>query len=124
MDSVFLLHLSRITVIFLPVPVFLAIAVPTIGPFINLIGALCFSLLGLIIPVFIEFVTYWDVGFGSFNWIVWKNILVLIFGVLALVFGSATSIKGIAALYAPQGPVADGFNKTLENLSSYNTTSV
>ncbi|CAH0765622.1 unnamed protein product [Bemisia tabaci] len=104
--------------------VFLAIAVPTIGPFINLIGALCFSLLGLIIPVFIEFVTYWDVGFGSFNWIVWKNILVLIFGVLALVFGSATSIKGIAALYAPQGPVADGFNKTLENLSSYNTTSV
>ncbi|XP_039285974.1 proton-coupled amino acid transporter-like protein pathetic [Nilaparvata lugens] len=75
--------------------VLLAVAVPTIGPFLGLIGALCFSLLGLIIPVFIEFVTYWEKGFGPGNWIVWKNILVLICGFLALVFGSYTSLLEI-----------------------------
>lgn len=31
--------------------VLLAVAVPTIGPFIGLIGAFCFSILGLIVPV-------------------------------------------------------------------------
>ncbi|KAI5734855.1 hypothetical protein M8J77_011261 [Diaphorina citri] len=79
----------------------LAVAVPTIGPFLGLIGAFCFSLLGLIFPVLIEFVTYWDVGFGPGNWRVWKNILVLIFGVLALVFGTQTSIGDIMRAYMP-----------------------
>lgn len=32
----------------------LAVAVPTISPFIGLIGAFCFSILGLLIPVTIE----------------------------------------------------------------------
>ncbi|XP_075229259.1 solute carrier family 36 member pathetic [Lycorma delicatula] len=88
--------------------VLLAVAVPTIGPFISLIGALCFSFLGLIIPVFIEFVTFWDVGFGSCNWIVWKNILVLIFGVLALIFGSYTSILQIIKEYSPSESIEEG----------------
>ncbi|EFN70451.1 Proton-coupled amino acid transporter 4 [Camponotus floridanus] len=52
----------------------LAIAVPSIEPFIGLIGAFCFSILGLLIPVFIETVTYWDVGFGPGNWVALKNI--------------------------------------------------
>ena len=39
--------------------VLLAVAVPTISPFIALIGAFCFSILGLLIPVFIEMITYW-----------------------------------------------------------------
>jgi len=42
----------------------LAVAVPTIGPFIGLIGALCFSILGLICPAVIEIVTFWDDGLG------------------------------------------------------------
>lgn len=79
----------------------LAIAVPTIGPFIGLIGAFAFSLLGLIFPILIEIVTYWDVGFGAGNWRIWKNILVLIFGVLALIFGSQTSIADIIKAYSP-----------------------
>lgn len=39
--------------------VLLAVAVPTISPFIGLIGAFCFSILGLLIPVFIEMITFW-----------------------------------------------------------------
>lgn len=97
----------------------LAVAVPTIGPFIGLIGAFCFSLLGLIIPIFIETVTYWDVGFGPCNWVVFKNIILFIFGVLSLVFGSYTSILDIVSIYSPAETnstagynVTNGFNTT------------
>ena len=88
--------------------VLLAVAVPTIGPFIALIGALCFSFLGLIIPLLIEIVTYWDVGFGPCNWVIIKNIFLFIFGVLALIFGSYTSIVDIVKLYVPQDEVLNG----------------
>lgn len=79
--------------------VLLAVAVPTIEPFIGLIGAFCFSILGLLVPVLIEVVTYWEQGFGKFNWIVWKNILVCFFGGIALVFGSKNAIESIIKLY-------------------------
>lgn len=80
----------------------LAIAVPTISPFIGLIGAFCFSTLGLIVPVFVETVTFWDRGFGKFNWVIWKNVVVFFFGIIALVFGSKSAIEEIIALYLPQ----------------------
>lgn len=79
--------------------VLLAVAVPTIGPFIGLIGAFCFSILGLLIPILIEMVTYWDQGFGKYNWVIWKNILVCFFGIIALIFGSKSSIEDIIKLY-------------------------
>lgn len=80
--------------------VLLAVAVPTISPFIGLIGAFCFSILGLIIPVMIEMVTYWEEGFGKFYWVIWKNVIVLGFGVIALIFGSKTSIEEIIKIYS------------------------
>lgn len=76
-----------------------AIAVPTIGPFIGLIGALCFSILGLLIPIFIEIVTFWDKGFGKYNWKIYKNIIVILTGVLALIFGSKSAIADIIDMY-------------------------
>ncbi|XP_052892321.1 proton-coupled amino acid transporter-like protein pathetic [Anopheles moucheti] len=79
--------------------VLLAVAVPTISPFIGLIGAFCFSILGLLIPIVIEMVTYWEEGFGPGNWIVWKNVVVFVFGIVALVFGSKNAIEEILALY-------------------------
>lgn len=96
--------------------VLLAILVPTIAPFIGLIGAFCFSILGLLVPVChfskkkitfhnfiftiyfqvaIEMVTYWDEGFGKWNWMVYKNIVVVAFGLLALVFGSKSALEEI-----------------------------
>ncbi|CAG9809251.1 unnamed protein product [Chironomus riparius] len=83
--------------------VLLAVAVPTIGPFVGLLGAFCFSILGLLVPVFIEMVTYWEQGFGKFNWIIWKNVIVCIFGVLALIFGSKDAIADIVKLYSNNG---------------------
>ncbi|KAK0180804.1 hypothetical protein PV327_003149 [Microctonus hyperodae] len=75
--------------------VLIAIAVPTIAPLIGLIGAFCFSILGLLAPVGIEMVVLWDVGFGRFNWIVIKNILITIFGIFALIFGSRCALYDI-----------------------------
>jgi proton-coupled amino acid transporter len=80
--------------------VLLAVAVPTIGPFVGLLGAFCFSILGLLVPVFIEMVTYWDQGFGKYNYIIWKNIIVCLFGLLALYFGSKEAIIDIMKVYA------------------------
>lgn len=56
--------------------------------------------------VAIEFVTYWDSGFGPCNWIILKNIVVCLFGVFALVFGSKDAINGIITLYSPQSETA------------------
>lgn len=79
--------------------VLLAVAVPTVGPFVGLIGAFCFSILGLLVPVLLETVVFWDAGFGKFHWKVWKNIVVVIFGIIALIFGSMSSINEIIDMY-------------------------
>jgi len=83
------------------ISVAIAIAVPTITPFVALIGAFCFSILGLLVPVFIEVVTFWDKGFGKFNWRLWKNVIVVIAGLAALIFGSKSAIEDIIKEYSP-----------------------
>ncbi|XP_066602503.1 proton-coupled amino acid transporter-like protein pathetic isoform X2 [Prorops nasuta] len=74
-----------------------AIAIPNLGPFISLVGAVCLSTLGLMFPSVIELVTVWeqDNGLGRFNWILWKNIAIICFGVLGFVTGSYVSIQEI-----------------------------
>uniref|UniRef100_T1H5E9 Amino acid transporter transmembrane domain-containing protein n=1 Tax=Megaselia scalaris TaxID=36166 RepID=T1H5E9_MEGSC len=67
-------------------------SVPTIAPFMVLIGAFCFSILGLIMPVFVEIVTDWETGFGAYNW---KNVLIVLLGVFVLIFGSESAITDI-----------------------------
>lgn len=98
--------------------VLLAIAVPTIGPFVNLLGAFCFSILGLLAPVFIEMVTYWEDGFGKYNWLVWKNLLVSAFGVFALVFGSKDAIIEIMTLYGSSDAAANVTETTVETVTN------
>lgn len=101
--------------------VLLAIAVPTIGPFIGLIGAFCFSILGLLVPVAIETVTYWDEGFGKYNWMVWKNVVVVIFGLMALFFGTQSAVTDILALYS-DSPTVAVTNSTLATTLLANAT--
>lgn len=79
--------------------VLLAVAVPKIGPFVGIIGAFFFSILGLLLPVFIEFATFWEHGFGKYNWVVWKNVFVIAFGCMALWFGTKASIEEIIEMY-------------------------
>ncbi|GAB0090005.1 proton-coupled amino acid transporter-like protein CG1139 [Sergentomyia squamirostris] len=70
----------------------IAAAIPNLGPFISLIGAVCLSTLGLIFPSVIEIVTYWENGMGRYNWRLWKNILLIIFGVVGFLTGTYVSI--------------------------------
>ncbi|XP_032526993.1 proton-coupled amino acid transporter-like protein pathetic [Danaus plexippus] len=86
--------------ILVTVCVLLAVAVPTIGPFMGVIGAFCFSILGLIAPAFIEIITFWDIGFGPYKYLIWKNLLVLIFGLFALIFGTIDAFKSIISVYS------------------------
>lgn len=76
-----------------------AIAIPKLGPFISLVGAVCLSTLGLMFPSIIELVTVWerDNGLGKFNWILWKNLAIIAFGVLGFITGTLVSIEEIMA---------------------------
>ncbi|KAG5896767.1 hypothetical protein JTB14_008343 [Gonioctena quinquepunctata] len=91
------MYIVRIIAVILCVS--LAIALPTIIPFVSLIGAFCFSFLGLILPVGIEMLTFWEKGFGRFHWKIFKNIVVVVTAMLALVFGSKSAIEDIVKLY-------------------------
>jgi proton-coupled amino acid transporter len=78
----------------------MAIAIPNLGPFISLVGALCLSTLGLMFPSIIELVTIWhqENGLGRYNWRLWKNFLIISFGIIGLLTGTYTSICEITTV--------------------------
>lgn len=88
-------YLVRIGLVIFTVSV--AIAVPKLGPFISLVGAICLSTLGLMFPSVIELVTVWDEenGLGRYNWRLWKNIFIICFGILGFLTGSYVSLQDI-----------------------------
>lgn len=68
-------------------------AIPNLGPFITLIGAICLSTLGLMFPAIIETVTYWErPGMGRYNWRLWKNGFLVLFGLVGFLTGTYVSI--------------------------------
>lgn len=73
----------------------LAAMVPNLGAVISLVGAVSSSTLALIFPPIIEIVTFWPNGLGKYRWILWKDIGIMIFGVMGFIFGSFTSILQI-----------------------------
>ncbi|CAH0547349.1 unnamed protein product [Brassicogethes aeneus] len=93
--------------------VLIAVANPTIIPFVGLIGAFCFSILGIITPILLEMLTFWDKGFGKYNWKILKNIIVVLAGVFALIFGSEQAILDIVRLYVPSANETSASNATL-----------
>ncbi|XP_050540867.1 proton-coupled amino acid transporter-like protein pathetic isoform X2 [Daktulosphaira vitifoliae] len=82
-----------------------AIAVPSISPFIGLIGAFCFSLLGIIAPVIIELATCWD---NVTLWMKFRNFVLIIVGIMALIFGTSSSVSDILKLYLSTSTSAGG----------------
>lgn len=83
--------------------VLVAVIVPDIGPFVSLIGALCFSFLGILFPVIIEMVTYWEKI--SVVKLLLRNLFVLFFGLMALCFGTYTSMLEIISIYVPKSNI-------------------
>ncbi|XP_037957290.1 proton-coupled amino acid transporter-like protein CG1139 [Teleopsis dalmanni] len=73
----------------------LAACIPNLGPIISLVGAVSSSALALIAPPIIEIITFWTVGFGRYNWVLWKDIGILVFGLCGFVFGTYASVAQI-----------------------------
>lgn len=62
---------------------------------ISLVGAVSSSALAIVFPSIIEIITFWPHNLGKYNWMLWKDILIIIFGLLGFVFGTYTSIAKI-----------------------------
>ncbi|KAH8298477.1 hypothetical protein KR044_005593, partial [Drosophila immigrans] len=70
----------------------IAAGIPNLEPFISLVGAVFFSLLGIFVPSVVETVYLWPDRLGWGKWKLIKNILLGIFAILALIAGAAASI--------------------------------
>jgi proton-coupled amino acid transporter len=76
--------------------VLLAVAIPRLELFISLFGALCLSALGIAFPATVELCLLWpSKSYGRFYWILVKDILLIVCGILGLLIGTYTSIANI-----------------------------
>lgn len=75
--------------------VILAAIIPNLGPIISLVGAVSSSTLALIFPPLLEIITFWPNGLGRGYWVLWKDIGIMIFGILGFFFGTYTSLEQI-----------------------------
>lgn len=67
-------------------------------------------------------VTYWDEGFGKYNWMIWKNVLVVLFGLGALFFGTRSAVIDIIALYSDAPAAANSMTTLMTTLLANATT--
>lgn len=74
-------------------PVIFAVAIPMLAECISLIGAFSLSAVAFIFPPIMDLLTKWPNQFGKYNWIVLKNILIILFGFFSMIVGT------IAVLY-------------------------
>ncbi|XP_032512373.2 proton-coupled amino acid transporter-like protein pathetic [Danaus plexippus] len=91
----------------------IAAAFPDLELFINLSGAVFLSSLGLLTPAIVDTVHNWNRGLGKYNWILWKNILVIMLSFIALFAGSYVSIVGIVEKYNTTHNLESNMNSTL-----------
>lgn len=73
----------------------MAAIIPNLGPIISLVGAVSSSALALIFPPLIEIITFWPNQLGRNNWVLWKDIGIMLFGILGFIFGTYTSLAQI-----------------------------
>jgi solute carrier family 36 (proton-coupled amino acid transporter) len=76
-----------------------AAAVPELGLFISLFGAFCLSILGLAFPAIMEICVLWPDHLGKLNWIMWKDIALVVFALVGLTSGTYSSLISIIASF-------------------------
>ncbi|XP_050672683.1 proton-coupled amino acid transporter-like protein pathetic [Leptidea sinapis] len=72
----------------------IGVALPMLEHITNLVGALFYSMLGLIIPGVVQTVFLWE-DLGRYNWILWKNSLIVLFGVFCAISGCTVTVLDI-----------------------------
>jgi solute carrier family 36 (proton-coupled amino acid transporter) len=92
------------------------VSVPNLGALISIGGAVCLSTLGLMFPSLIETMVFWD-NLGKWHWILWKNILIFIFGLAIFVFGLIGSILELILSFEDDGSTEEGFVSSVKQLA-------
>lgn len=70
-------------------------AIPRLGLFISLFGALCLSALGIAFPAIMEICVRWPDQLGPGKLILWKDIVLILLGFVGLAAGTYTSVRDI-----------------------------
>ncbi|CAH0392445.1 unnamed protein product [Bemisia tabaci] len=73
----------------------LAVLIPRLELFISLFGALCLSALGIAFPAIIELCVLWPDQLGTLNYVLWRDVFLVVIGILALVIGTSISVNDI-----------------------------
>ncbi|CAG9761642.1 unnamed protein product [Ceutorhynchus assimilis] len=90
----------------------LAVAIPYIDLFISLVGAFCISIIGIAVPAVMDSCVQWQSHRGlKMALIHAKNIAIILFALLGLVVGTATSIEKIIEKF---GIVEGSTNSTID----------
>ncbi|KAK4872816.1 hypothetical protein RN001_014845 [Aquatica leii] len=77
------------------VTVLLGLFIPLLGLFISLFGAFCLSALGIAFPAIMDICVKWPDQLGYKYWILIKDVLLILLGVLGLLSGSYSAIAEI-----------------------------
>nr|CAD7203016.1 unnamed protein product [Timema douglasi] len=73
----------------------LAEAIPKLGLFISLIGAVSSTALALLFPAILDLVTFWEDGFGRFHYRLIKNSTIFLIGIVGFATGTYVSMEQI-----------------------------
>lgn len=84
-----------IRAVFAVLTVIAAASLPRLEQVIGLEGAFFYSFLGLIAPSLMDIIFNWERGLGRYNWILVKDIILVLFGSFVLVAGVTQSIREI-----------------------------
>lgn len=72
-----------------------AVCIPNLGAVISFVGAFSSSALALIFPPLIEIITFWPDKMGRRNWMLWKDVMIIVVGFLGFLIGSYISFLNI-----------------------------
>ncbi|XP_073966166.1 proton-coupled amino acid transporter-like protein pathetic [Choristoneura fumiferana] len=81
--------------VFTILTVIAAATLPRLEQVIGLEGAFFYAFLGLIAPSILDLMFHWERGLGKFDWILIKDIILIVFGSFVLVSGVTQSIREI-----------------------------
>ncbi|KAG6459550.1 hypothetical protein O3G_MSEX011441 [Manduca sexta] len=91
-----------IRIVIVTISVAVAAAFPNLELVISFVGAIFFSTLGLLIPAVVDTVYHWDKDLGKYNYVLWKNTMIGIISLVALVSGAYVSILGMVEEFGHQ----------------------
>ena len=93
----------------------LAIAVPKLGLFISLIGATSGSFASIILPAVIEIGTYYSYCSKVPKWLIIKDVIIIIVGILCFITGTYTTIYSLVLAFSGHSTYHHSFNNITRN---------